>query len=251
MEILNKRHFYHNSLIIFGHRGVPEFYRENTLQSFEYAIELNYDGIELDVMLTRDQKIIVHHDLTVQLKNKEIEVLKLNYLEIKKIYPKVITLEETLTSIGHKTNINIEIKDQNKNSLFVAEKVIQRLKQLNLIDNIIISSFNPWIVRHIKKTDDRFVTAWIWGKDNYHSLLSWAIVLKYFKVNAIHINYKQITGPLIKKLQINQMKVLAYTVNNSDILFNLIGKNIDGVFTDSPSILKLSRNTNHQNYLPK
>ncbi len=71
MEILNKRHFYHNSFIIFGHRGVPEVYLENTLQSFEHAIELNYDGIELDVMLTRDQKIIVHHDSTLKLKTKE------------------------------------------------------------------------------------------------------------------------------------------------------------------------------------
>ena len=47
------------------------------------------------------------------------------------------------------------------------------------------------------------------------------------------------------------MKVLAYTVNNSDSLLSLISKNIDGVFTDSPLILELSRNTNHQNYLPK
>ena len=173
------------------------------------------------------------------------------YSEIKKKHPEITTLEEILTSIGHKTNINIEIKNQNKNSLYVAEKVIQTLKQLNLIDNIIISSFNPWIVRHIKKIDDRFVTAWIWGKDNYRCFLSWRIVLNYFKVNAIHINHKQITGSLIKKLQINQIKVLAYTVNNSDTLLSLISKNIDGVFTDSPSILELSRNTNHQNYLPK
>jgi len=226
-------------------------YLENTLQSFECAIGLNYDGIELDVMLTRDQKIIIFHNSTVQFKNKETEVLKLNYSEIKKKHPEITTLEEILTSIGHKTNINIEIKNQKKKSLYVAEKVIQILKQLNLIDNIIISSFNPWIVRYIKKTDDRFVTAWIWGKDNYRCFLSWRIVLNYFKVNAIHINHKQITGSLIKKLQINQIKVLAYTVNNSDTLLSLISKNIDGVFTDSPSILELSRNTNHQNYLPK
>ena len=251
MEILNKRHFYHNSFIIFGHRGVPELYPENTLQSFECAIKLSYDGIELDVMLTKDQQIIVHHDSTVKLKNKDIEVLKLNYPEIKKNYPTITTLEEILTSIGHKININIEIKGKNKNSLYIAEEVVQILKRLNLIDNIIISSFNPWIVRHIKKTDDRFVTAWIWGKNNYHHFLSWKIVLKYFKVNAIHVNHKQITESLIKKLQLNQMKVLAYTVNNSDTLFNLISKKIDGIFTDSPSILQLSRNTNHQNYLPK
>ncbi len=251
MEILNKRHFYHKSFIIFGHRGVPELYPENTLQSFESAIDLKYDAIELDVMQTKDQKIIVNHDLILQLNNEEREVQKINYKEIKNTFPSIKTLEEILISIGHKTNINIEIKCQNKNSLYIAEKVIKILKDFDLIDNIIISSFNPWIIKHIKKIDDRFITAWIWGKDNFYFFLSWPIVLKYFKANAIHINQHQISSKLIKKIKSNQMKVLAYTVNNPKILLNLISKNIDGVFTDSPSILKLSRNTNLQNYQPK
>ncbi|MBK8170522.1 MAG: glycerophosphodiester phosphodiesterase [Sandaracinaceae bacterium] len=47
---------------VIGHRGAPREECENTLSSFTRAIELGADAIELDVCVTRDEKIIVWHD---------------------------------------------------------------------------------------------------------------------------------------------------------------------------------------------
>jgi glycerophosphoryl diester phosphodiesterase len=45
-----------------AHRGGTGLWPENTLEAFERAIELGVDGIELDVHLSADGKLVVHHD---------------------------------------------------------------------------------------------------------------------------------------------------------------------------------------------
>lgn len=45
-----------------GHRGIPALTRENTLTSFELALQCGADGIELDVHATSDHRVVVHHD---------------------------------------------------------------------------------------------------------------------------------------------------------------------------------------------
>ena len=52
--------------MIFGHRGVPEEYQENTMAGFKRAVELGLDGVELDVFLTKDNRLVVFHDLDVE-----------------------------------------------------------------------------------------------------------------------------------------------------------------------------------------
>ena len=53
-----------NRPYIIGHRGVSSMELENTIESFQRAVELGVDGIELDVFTTKDKIIIIHHDET-------------------------------------------------------------------------------------------------------------------------------------------------------------------------------------------
>ena len=48
--------------MLIGHRGAPRERPENTLPSFLRALELQADGIELDVHCTSDRVVVVHHD---------------------------------------------------------------------------------------------------------------------------------------------------------------------------------------------
>ena len=47
---------------IWAHRGASGYCPENTIEAFKKAIEMNSDGIELDVQLTKDGQIVVCHD---------------------------------------------------------------------------------------------------------------------------------------------------------------------------------------------
>ena len=239
MEIYN----HNKKFFVFGHRGVPYLEPENTLNSFKKAIDLGYDGIELDIMSTKDGFLIVNHDIALKIKKNKPEELVSN-IDYKQLKGKNIPLlKDVLSSIGHQTKINIEIKDQGKTSYMVVKKMLDELKDFNLIDNIIVSSFNPFIIKKTKEIDDRFPTAWIWEEENFKFYNFYSIVLKYFKPNAIHIYHRIANQQTINKIHNKGMKVLAYTVNDKEKLQRLVVNKIDGVFTDNPEILDLANQT--------
>ena len=51
---------------IIGHRGAAGLAPENTLSAFQRACEIGVDAVELDVLLTVDNKIAVHHDYSLK-----------------------------------------------------------------------------------------------------------------------------------------------------------------------------------------
>ncbi len=127
-----------------GHRGAKGHVAENTLASFEKALSLNVDAIELDVHLSSDNEIMVIHDATIDrttTKNgfaKEFSSIALKELNIP-------TLEDVFHLINHRCIINIEIKDAN-----ATKKVIQLIEKfINEHDwkynQFHISSFD-WVV---------------------------------------------------------------------------------------------------------
>ena len=48
--------------LIWAHRGASGYAPENTMQAFEKAVEMEADGIELDVQLTKDGELVIIHD---------------------------------------------------------------------------------------------------------------------------------------------------------------------------------------------
>ncbi len=52
-----------NSIPIFAHRGASGYALENTFKAFEKARKLGADGVEIDIQLTKDDELIVYHDL--------------------------------------------------------------------------------------------------------------------------------------------------------------------------------------------
>ena len=190
---------------------------------------------------------------SVKINSIDKKIKDLTFEEIKNIYEKkkkpikVPTLCDVLEKIGHKTVFNIEVKDQGEISQkYVIGKVIELLKRHNLFDNIIISSFNAQILKESKKIDNRYKTAWIWSKKNYRFYNSWKKVLRHYGPDKIHINQSLLTKKIIDKVHKTNREIFAYTVNDKKTLRKLIEMKVDGVFTDSPTILDLSRGTNHQ-----
>ena len=247
MKTLKKTKIYNKIFFIYGHRGVPSLEEENTIPSFEKAIELNYDGIELDAQMTQDKRIVVYHD-TIQ-KNSKKKIINYSYQEILNNNKNTLAfplLDDVLSRLGHKTIINIEIKYQSKESILIVERVIEKIKSFNLINNIIISSFNPWIIRQSKKIDDRVQTAWIWGGNNFYFYNTWSVVLNYFQPDAIHIKDTLVSKAIVHKLHLKNKAVLAYTVNDINRLTELVKLKIDGIFTDFPEVMKAGRSLIHK-----
>ena len=88
-----------------GHRGAKGYLAENTLASFEKALELNVDAIELDVHLSSDAVIMVIHDETIDRTTSEKGFVKdFTSLELKKLG--VSSLSNVLELINKKSQLS-------------------------------------------------------------------------------------------------------------------------------------------------
>jgi len=71
--------------LIIGHRGAKGIVPENSLSGFKKAVELGIDGVELDVHLTKDGKLVIIHDMDLKrLTGIKIPVKQLTFKELKK-----------------------------------------------------------------------------------------------------------------------------------------------------------------------
>jgi len=84
-----------------GHRGAKAYAMDNSLESFTKAISMNVHVIELDVQLTKDEKIVVFHDIYVKTSQTETErVSSVTLEEMQRLRPEVQTFETVLDHIA-------------------------------------------------------------------------------------------------------------------------------------------------------
>ena len=107
---------------IFGHRGLPHIYEENTFKSLNKAQEI-CDFVETDVRITKDEELVLYHDAEIQTqKIEELTLSDINELidiEISDIH--LVSREQ----IKGDTNFELKIssKDDDLNKIFL-EKII-------------------------------------------------------------------------------------------------------------------------------
>lgn len=69
--------------INYAHRGASAYAPENTMSAFNMAIQLNANGIELDLRRTKDGKIVIFHDNEIDKKsNKKGKISDYTYQEL-------------------------------------------------------------------------------------------------------------------------------------------------------------------------
>ena len=138
--------------MIIAHRGlISNEIKENTLESYLNAIRNGYDGIELDIRKTKDNKIVCLHDAFINrtsngsgyIKNKTYKDLKKINFGTKKHPAKIPLLKEVLENIKNSIII-IEMKDD-----FTQEE-LEKILKYNKNNKILICSFFKHHIDNIK-----------------------------------------------------------------------------------------------------
>lgn len=103
-------------MLYYGHRGNEKNYIENTMESF---INCFYKGIETDLRLTKDGKIILYHDDDLsRLYNIDKKINNLTYKDILSLNKNILLLDEFLHFVKIKNkNIVLDIKETKKNNI--------------------------------------------------------------------------------------------------------------------------------------
>lgn len=228
--------------LIFGHRGSPSVVPENTMQSFKQAFKEGADGIELDVRLTNDKKIIVIHDETVDRTTngtglvKELTFKEINRLTIDKKL-RIPSLEEVVKFFGNDKWLNIEIKEPR-----FEKQLIDLLNDLQITQKIIISSFFVKVIQNLNKTSSEFSTAFLF---NYR-IEDFKSLKDEKNINAIHPHQKLINQELIAEARKNKLQIRAWTVDNPKIAIQLAKFGVEGIITNVPKKIINKLKSNNQ-----
>ncbi len=138
----------------FAHRGLHgDGAPENSLTAFERAVNAGF-GIELDIRLSSDGKLVVFHDETLlRMCGREGRAVDFTSEELGKIRlgdteDCIPTLREVLSLVGGRVPLLIEIK-QNANEGNVAERFVTEIADYR--GDYIVESFNPFALRTVRR----------------------------------------------------------------------------------------------------
>ena len=154
---------------LFGHRGDSEHHTENTLAAFEACIESGIDGIELDVQRTACGTLVVFHDFTLRrMAHIDRRIDEAEWEELKEIPiaggERIPTLEAVFASIGTNLIYDIELKARGIADTGLEEGVLKAIEKAGLTDHVLVSSFNPVLLRRFKRlASNRIPTALIYS----------------------------------------------------------------------------------------
>jgi glycerophosphoryl diester phosphodiesterase len=220
-------------LYIIGHRGACGYEPENTIRSLRKAINLGVDAVEIDVRLTKDNKLAVIHDTTLD-RTTNGKGLVRNYTleELKKFDAgkgeHIPSLSEVIDFVRNKVELVIEIKDLGSESL-VASAVLDE----GVADSVMVTSFHPSSVLTIKELLPKIKTGVIFSSE---PIRAYELAL-HTKANAILPRIDRLSKTMVKQAHEHNVLVYTWVVNNKAEFFKALDLGVDGVASDFPDVL--------------
>ncbi|KFF07079.1 glycerophosphodiester phosphodiesterase [Flavobacterium reichenbachii] len=218
-----------------AHRGAKAYEPENTLIAFQKALDLNADGIELDVHLSADGHIIVIHDETIDRTtdgNGLVNSFSLSELKSFLIDGKykIPTLNEVFDLVDKKCLINIELK-----GLGTARKVVKIIEEYISEKNwnyedFIVSGFDWNMLEETSNLNSK-IPIGVLTEENIAAALAFA---ENIKAKAIHPDFHLLNNENVLQIQEKGFMVLPWTINSEEDIQKVKSYKVDGIISDNP-----------------
>ena len=255
-----------NEYKIFGHRGCRGIYPENTINGFKKAIALGVDGIELDIVVSKNQELIISHEsyidtnycLTTKLDEKNLNIYKMNVTEIQKIdcgskfikeFPSQLKVKEKKPTYkefkkelnNYNGDILFEIKCEYNlvNEYFpeyenYAKIVFEETRYSKHLDNIYFMSFDFRILNELFKIMPNSKYIYLSSNRDFRKEMK----LLNFDPVGVGIDFNLISQEIIDFIHNKKQIIYGWTINDEENSKTLTSMGIDGVITDYPNIIK-------------
>ena len=241
----DKRNWDSSAPLVIAHRGASLYAPENTIAAFELAVEMGADAIELDTMLTADGTPIVIHDHSLirttdgrgSVSSKTIAEIKIlnagSAFDAKYYGEKIPTLEEVFSAVGKSILINVELKNYASPFDRLPDIVVDLVKEKDLSDQVLLSSFNPIaLIKSKKASPDVRRAALIGGGPKFVR----SFIEVFTDYSALHLEVSLVNQEIVNKHHADGFKVNVWTVNEVAEMIELISMGVDGLITDVPDI---------------
>lgn len=245
-----------------AHRGGSRLAPENTLAAFRNALKFPIDAIELDVHLSRDGHAIVFHDYTVdKLTNGTGNILDLDFAYLRSLnaaahspggWPEpqqIPTLREVLDLAKGHVQVYIEVKPSKRDGVYgqypnIAETVIDEIRAVGMLDQVLIISFDWLILPSIKSLEPRLqtgalVSEEVWKPRAEHALGTLIEQVRALGCKWINMDCDLFTSDMAGAAHQNGFKLGIWTVNTADEMRRLASAGVDSLTSDRPDLFSV------------
>ena len=229
--------------IAFAHKGISNYYAENSMEGYKASRKIGFTAIEADVKSTRDKGLVIFHDqyckrlLGIDSDIEDInlaDVLKMNLIfENEKTKNKVLSLDQFLEMTKASDAIYLDIK---RSTISVADSLLCILEKHNLYDKILIADDKFTFLAYLKFYEPKIKT--VLEEFNSNKKWSYYFMPKNFKPDFYSCELTDFDEEYLKFLEAKKLlkSKIVYGVNH-----NNIGKvkeyRLDQVIIDYDSLL--------------
>lgn len=233
-----------------AHRGNSVAWPENTMPAFESGILAGADWLELDIFLTKDGKLVVTHDKTTKrVGDQNRDVADSTYAELKTIdvatdfrRRKQLTkaecppqrmplLEEVLLLVKqqHKTRVSLQPKAD------CVKEAVALVKRLKMEPWVGFNDGNLNFMTQVKQLAPEIPVFWDRGADT--DIAADIKIARQRGFEALVLHYSGITPEKVQQIKAAGLEPGAWTVNDPDLMQQLLKQGVERIYTDDPSLL--------------
>jgi glycerophosphoryl diester phosphodiesterase len=235
-----------NYPLVFAHRGASVHAPENTLASFQRALDDGAPAIEFDVKLSADGQVVVIHDQTVDRttdghgKVRRLTLAQLRALDAGSWFDisfrgeRIPTLEEVFAAFGQRLFMNVELTNYASPFDLLVPKVALLVKKFKVGDQVILSSFFPHnlsTARRVLPEVPRGLLAFTGVRGGIQLFIG-----RFMDLQSEHPFVGDVSARYISSVHGRRRKVFVYTVNDEAQMRVLLDRGADGIFTDDPAL---------------
>ena len=245
---MDVNHLYKDGPLMMGHRGSPKQAPENTTLSFQQAVDTGLKGIEVDVLCTKDGKVVCSHNHDLERETDgsgyihESDFSELRGINAGVKFPQlgvtpIPTLAELVSALPIKSILNIEIKSIKLFDLQAVPKVVELIRGHQLHGRVIISSFNPLVIGWVKMMDRTIPTAYLWSDENVPPILTKPRFINVVHPDMLHPSAHLMNENVIRFAKRKRLRLNVWTVNNLPAMNWLMALGVDGLISDFPLLM--------------
>jgi glycerophosphoryl diester phosphodiesterase len=226
-----------------AHRGASGSAPEHTRAAFEQALRLSVDMIELDVQLSRDEALIVIHDATLDRTTNGHGIVRehawqdLKALDAGSWFEpgfageRLLRLEDVIKLVGDRARLNVEMKGCAADWRILAKHLIQVLRTAGRLQATIVSCFEPLALEKVRAASPDVQLGLLWQSPELAEAWQWGRALLAV---SIHPYWALVSADLVRDARDRRLQVFAWTVNEVEIMRQLIREGVDGIISDTP-----------------
>lgn len=210
-------------MIQIAHRGYSDLWKDNSKEAFVGAMNANFDMIELDIQLSKDNVLFIYHDTFY-----ESHLLKdLFFSDVYNLDNDILTLDQFFCLVDTtKVKVYLDIKGNDVKICQYLHKFLEK----KCISNIYIASFNISIIEKLSQLSSDYKLGII--TDNVYPMSFLYTLYSQYNLHFFSFHWEVLTDKTIQELHDKHILVYTYTCRNNNILSFIQKFQVDGIVTN-------------------